>query len=142
MESVGIYHKRFTVKLLKGPLMRLKVSALLLCTWLPSLSEAQRKITKNVVVPIAELADGNVVAGLTQEEMKSGFIVMFALWVIREAYGFLKEKANKTGEKISNIEISQTKVAEKLDAFIKAVEKSEERLDRRVSRIEASLDDR
>ncbi len=118
------------------------MSALLLCTWLPSLSEAQRKITKNVVVPIAELADGNVVAGLTQEEMKSGFIVMFALWVIREAYGFLKEKANKTGEKISNIEISQTKVAEKLDAFIKAVEKSEERLDRRVSRIEASLDDR
>lgn len=110
----------------------------LLCITLPSLSSfAQaRKAVEPMVQPIAQMGDAQIVAGFLSTNEARTFFAMVFLWVVREVWAFIKEKTNKTGEKITNIDNRISSMETTLNAFIRAYEKEESRVDARIRRLE------
>ena len=108
-----------------------------------SVAHAQKqKAIENIVTPITEINGSQILTGMTATEANGLFVVLIASWVIREAWAWFKEKANKTGEKISRMDTKLEKLETKIDAFINAIERSEDRMDKRVARIEHLMDKR
>lgn len=103
--------------------------------FLPSLSEGGPTAAP-VVREIAKIGDASLGVGFLSSKEEQTFLVMVALWVIREAWAFFKEKANKTGEKVAHIDKRIESMEQKLDLFIRAAERSEERMEKRLDRIE------
>jgi hypothetical protein len=117
---------------------------MLLATWcllftlsLNSYVWAQSKKVDPVILPVGEVGGMKVLAGFENiTEYKNTLIGAALLFICREVYQFIKDRANKTGEKVTHIDNRITKMEEKIDAFIRAQEKAEDRLERRVARLE------
>lgn len=126
----------------------LKTIALLLCIWTPSLSEAKKSL-EPIVKPIMEVGGNNIVMGfesIAEYRDWLSVIVTIIIFSAREWYQFkrdkerlasLEESRKSDSKKIDDMEKDQAKMFHELRTFIKSVEKDEERMDRRVSRIES-----
>lgn len=110
----------------------------LLCiaSLLTEVALAAKKVEEPVVKSLATIGDSQLVAGFLSSKEEQTFVVMVALWIIREAWAFFREKANKTGEKVTEMNNKITEMSTKLDAFIRASEKQEDRMDARIRRLE------
>jgi hypothetical protein len=113
-------------------------------TWFPlcflslltSAVEAAPKVTEPVVREIAKVGDTSVVMGFLSSKEEQTFLGMVLLWFAREAWSFLREKANKTGEKIASIDTKLTSLENTMSMFIRAYEKEEQRINERLRRVE------
>jgi hypothetical protein len=113
-----------------------------------SVAHAAKKVIEPVVVPLANVGDGHAVAAFgSLQEYRDwiSVIVMIIVFCFREAYqykkdrerlGAIEEQQKKIRSDVLIIERSQLEMSASIAAFIKAQEKAEDRLERRVSRLE------
>ena len=128
--------------------------SLLLSLNLSEIAWAAKKIDEPVIKDLGEIGGAHFATGFSSlseyRDWISTFVVVI-LFAAREYYQFRKdretvEKLRKGQEntltEFAEIRKSQTELALQLTAFIKAADKAEERMDRRVERIERVMDDR